>query len=366
MDSKYTYGPEKTQPNEPDSQSNEVDACDSNISTETSELVFEPVVNESNVEVQPKVWSDAPIIEEYESDNINGGPVAFGGSKGYITGKAKYKHEIQANIHGGNQATNQNEGSKDKLIQGILNRQMNLLKTVLKFHSGIPILPQTPLSSNRRIEKKSKKGEKVFLDDLARLQRQEKEANEEHNSLKASEHTGENLGDHSFNDTSLSGNEDAMTLQNVYDLCISLCKQVSDQAKEIKLLKAKITKLKRKANPVIKHFKAYQKRISKEQRHQRKHLSKKKKVQIESVSKQGRKNAKGDGTEDKGKTKGRRKIERGGETESESEDVIFHSCEVIQTLENDEELAGKSTKNGKAKGRKNKIAEEEAANVTLS
>ncbi|GJR54037.1 hypothetical protein Tco_1404558 [Tanacetum coccineum] len=71
--------------------------------------------------------------------------------------------------------------------------------------------------------------------------------------------------------------------------------KVSDQAKEIKLLKAKITKLKRKANPVIKHFKAYQKRISKEQRHQRKHLSKKKKVQIKSVSKQGRKNAKGDG-----------------------------------------------------------------------
>ncbi|GJR70606.1 hypothetical protein Tco_0016671 [Tanacetum coccineum] len=55
MDSKYTYGPEKTQPNEPDSQTNEVDACDSNISTETSELVFEPVVNESHVEVQLKL-----------------------------------------------------------------------------------------------------------------------------------------------------------------------------------------------------------------------------------------------------------------------------------------------------------------------
>ncbi|GJX64978.1 hypothetical protein Tco_0299321 [Tanacetum coccineum] len=122
------------------------------------------------------------------------------------------------------------------------------------------------------------------------------------------EHTGENLGDHSFNDTSLSGNEDAMTLQNVYDLCISLCKQVSDQAKEIKLLKAKITKLKRKANPVIKHFKAYQKRISKEQRHQRKHLSKKKKVQIKSVSKQGRKNAKGDGkAKENAQSKGRTK-----------------------------------------------------------
>ncbi|GJU09377.1 putative ribonuclease H-like domain-containing protein, partial [Tanacetum coccineum] len=38
-------------------------------STEPSELVSEPVVNESNVECQPKVWSDAPIIEEYESDS---------------------------------------------------------------------------------------------------------------------------------------------------------------------------------------------------------------------------------------------------------------------------------------------------------
>ncbi|GKG37539.1 hypothetical protein Tco_0447712, partial [Tanacetum coccineum] len=57
------------------------------------------------------------------------------------------------------------------------------------------------------------------------------------------EPTGENLGDHSSNDTSLSGNEDDMTLPDVYDLCISLCKQVSDQAKEIKLLKAQITKL---------------------------------------------------------------------------------------------------------------------------
>ncbi|GJR91700.1 putative ribonuclease H-like domain-containing protein [Tanacetum coccineum] len=68
-DSLYTYGPEKTQTSEPETQTNELDACDSNISTETSELVFEPVINESHIEVQPKVWSDAPIIEEYESDS---------------------------------------------------------------------------------------------------------------------------------------------------------------------------------------------------------------------------------------------------------------------------------------------------------
>ncbi|GKB51297.1 ribonuclease H-like domain-containing protein, partial [Tanacetum coccineum] len=67
-DSQYTYGPRKSQPSESESQTTDIDTCDSNISTEPSELVSEPVVNESNIESQPKVWSDIPIIEEYESD----------------------------------------------------------------------------------------------------------------------------------------------------------------------------------------------------------------------------------------------------------------------------------------------------------
>ncbi|GJT03178.1 putative ribonuclease H-like domain-containing protein [Tanacetum coccineum] len=67
--SQFTYGPKQTQSSESESQSSEFDTCESNISTEPSELVSEPVVNESNVECQPKVWSDAPIIEEYESDS---------------------------------------------------------------------------------------------------------------------------------------------------------------------------------------------------------------------------------------------------------------------------------------------------------
>ncbi|GKA85609.1 putative ribonuclease H-like domain-containing protein [Tanacetum coccineum] len=101
------------------------------------------------------------------------------------------------------------------------------------------------------------------------------------------EPTGENLGDHSSNDTSLSGNEDDMTLQNVYDLCISLCQQVSDQAKEIKLLKAKITKLKKQAKPVIKHHKAYLKSLSLQQRFPRKSFSKKHRVHKKSVFHKG-------------------------------------------------------------------------------
>ncbi|GJR62251.1 hypothetical protein Tco_1504413 [Tanacetum coccineum] len=52
------------------------------------------------------------------------------------------------------------------------------------------------------------------------------------------ETSGGNLGGHSSSDKSLSGNEGEMTLQSVYDLCLSLCAQVSDQAKEIQHLKA--------------------------------------------------------------------------------------------------------------------------------
>ncbi|GKB74037.1 hypothetical protein Tco_0935449 [Tanacetum coccineum] len=108
------------------------------------------------------------------------------------------------------------------------------------------------------------------------------------------ETSGENLGGHSSSDKSLSGNEGDMTLQSVYDLCLSLCAQVSDQAKEIQLLKAQITKLKKQAKPVIKHHRAWLKSVSLKQRFPSKRFSKKHRVHKESVSKQGRKVAKGE------------------------------------------------------------------------
>ncbi|GJU98389.1 hypothetical protein Tco_1327660 [Tanacetum coccineum] len=102
------------------------------------------------------------------------------------------------------------------------------------------------------------------------------------------ETSGENLGGHSSSDKSLSGNEGDMTLQSVYDVCLSLCTQVSDQAKEIQALKAQITKLKKQAKPVIKHHKAYLKSVSLKKRFPRKSFSKKHRVHKESVSKQGK------------------------------------------------------------------------------
>ncbi|GJX13080.1 putative ribonuclease H-like domain-containing protein, partial [Tanacetum coccineum] len=118
--------------------------CESNSSVETLEYMPKPAVNEPKVVSKNKVWSDAAIIEEYESDSddeyvikplkeqekpifafvntddpqkalknkgiidsgcsrhmtrnkaylveyqdYNGGPIAFGGSKGQITSKGK-------------------------------------------------------------------------------------------------------------------------------------------------------------------------------------------------------------------------------------------------------------------------------------
>ncbi|GJW71900.1 hypothetical protein Tco_0128817 [Tanacetum coccineum] len=75
-----------------------------------------------------------------------------------------------------------------------------------------------------------------------------------------------NHGGQSSNDKSLSGNEGDMTLQSIYDLCISLCTQVTDQEKEIKQLKVQIKKLKKQAKPVITHHKAWMKSVSLKQR----------------------------------------------------------------------------------------------------
>ncbi|GKB29488.1 hypothetical protein Tco_0868889 [Tanacetum coccineum] len=74
--------------------------------------------------------------------------------------------------------------------------------------------------------------------------------------------SGGNHRGQSSSDRSISGNEDGLTLQSVYDLCISLCKHVTLQAKEIKELKAQIKKLKKKARPVITHHKAWMKSVT--------------------------------------------------------------------------------------------------------
>ncbi|GKB70645.1 hypothetical protein Tco_0932057 [Tanacetum coccineum] len=68
-ESQFTYGPKQSKTSESDAKTSDFDSCESNSSVETLESVPKPVIIEPKVISQPKVWSDAPIIKEYESDS---------------------------------------------------------------------------------------------------------------------------------------------------------------------------------------------------------------------------------------------------------------------------------------------------------
>nr|GEU56532.1 hypothetical protein [Tanacetum cinerariifolium] len=114
---KFTYDPKQTSVDESDSKPSEYASCESDSSVETTTFMPDPVENAPKVVCEPKVWTDALIIEEYESDGDNdsvsnvqedkekprnkahladyqefkGGFVAFGGSNRRITGKGTKK-----------------------------------------------------------------------------------------------------------------------------------------------------------------------------------------------------------------------------------------------------------------------------------
>ncbi|GJT83049.1 hypothetical protein Tco_1057391 [Tanacetum coccineum] len=146
------------------------------------------------------------------------------------------------------------------------------------------------------------------------------------------ETSGGNLGGHSSSDKSLSGNEGDMTLQSVYDLCLSLCAQVSDQAKEIQHLKAQITKLKKQAKPVIKHHRAWLKSASLKQRFPIKSFSKKHRMHKESLPEDTVDHMETENAQDEGRTRdivdGDKEIE---ENVLSTEDVLSTDKDKVST-----------------------------------
>nr|GEX32164.1 putative ribonuclease H-like domain-containing protein [Tanacetum cinerariifolium] len=120
--SKFTYGPKQTSADESNSKPSEYASCESDSSVETSTSMPEPVKNASKVVCEPKVWTDALIIEEalkvkgivnsgcsrhmtgnnahlVDYQEFKGGSVAFGGSNGRITGKGKIKDDREHNMY---------------------------------------------------------------------------------------------------------------------------------------------------------------------------------------------------------------------------------------------------------------------------
>nr|GEX16697.1 putative ribonuclease H-like domain-containing protein [Tanacetum cinerariifolium] len=61
----------ETPADDSDSKPSKYASCESDSSIETSTSMPEPVENALKVVCEPKVWTDAPIIEEYESDSDN-------------------------------------------------------------------------------------------------------------------------------------------------------------------------------------------------------------------------------------------------------------------------------------------------------
>ncbi|GJY58006.1 putative ribonuclease H-like domain-containing protein [Tanacetum coccineum] len=115
--SQFTYGPNQSQPSESETQTSDFDTYESDCSVETQNFALIPNFNTAEVKavsavggkretaVKPSaalknkgivdsgcsrhMTGNKAYLAEYQ--DYNGGPVAFGGSKGYITGKGKIK-----------------------------------------------------------------------------------------------------------------------------------------------------------------------------------------------------------------------------------------------------------------------------------
>ncbi|GKE42876.1 hypothetical protein Tco_1470160 [Tanacetum coccineum] len=143
---------------------------------------------------------------------------------------------------------------------------------------------------------------------------------------------GGNQGGQSSSDRSLSGTEGGMTLQSVYDLCISLCTHVTDQAKEIKHLKVQIKKLKKHAKPVITHHKAWMKSVSLKQRLAGKKTLKANSMQKESLDDDEIDNMDTEDAQDVGRTREVVDEEKEGTKDAVStEDVVSTDKEKVST-----------------------------------
>nr|GEY36539.1 hypothetical protein [Tanacetum cinerariifolium] len=68
-ESKFTYGLKQSKISESDAKTSDLDSCESSSSVETLESVPKLVESKPKVISEPKVWSDTPIIKEYELDS---------------------------------------------------------------------------------------------------------------------------------------------------------------------------------------------------------------------------------------------------------------------------------------------------------
>ncbi|GJU86189.1 hypothetical protein Tco_1293735 [Tanacetum coccineum] len=103
----------------------------------------------------------------------------------YLTDSMNYhsvRSENQANPHAGQKESNQNAGTKDKFDAGNSEQEDESAQDCFELPIWHSYSSPTPKSDDKRGAPREE--EQVFLDDLARLERQEKEASEEAEALR--------------------------------------------------------------------------------------------------------------------------------------------------------------------------------------
>ncbi|GJS22730.1 hypothetical protein Tco_0451362 [Tanacetum coccineum] len=307
-ESQFTYGPEQSKPSESDARSSDFNSCESNSSEETLESMPELVINEPKVVSQPKVWSDAPIIEEYGSDSDDN----------YVSTPSKEQEQpsfafVNTDKHVKTlreTVKNQHTYSQSPKVD---RRDYNGL---MSQNLGTGQRENRPVWNNvQRVNHQNQFVPTAVLTRTGRIPI---------NTARASSTNNVNTARHNFNSQAIPTNtvrkvntvkpimNEISPRNNFYKSYSSIRrpfnrttapnvntaegKAVTTQAAEIKSLKAQIKQLKKKAKPVIKHHKAWIKSVSMKTRLARKKSMKKKLMQKESVSKQGRKPAKSEPT----------------------------------------------------------------------
>nr|GEU75004.1 hypothetical protein [Tanacetum cinerariifolium] len=217
--SKFTYGPKQTSADESDSKPSEYAFCESDSTVEITSSMPKPVKNTPKVICEPKVWADAPIIEKYESDSDNDSvsnvqedkekpSFAFTDFDKHVkTPRENVKETVenQADKSAGPKKANNSAGTQANDDQSANSEEINLHEE----HFVLPIwfaYSTIVKSSGDKIEttidfktceKPVSQVEQIFLEELEKLKRQEKEANDA--ARKETTHENQNAHTNSTN-----------------------------------------------------------------------------------------------------------------------------------------------------------------------
>nr|GEW08054.1 hypothetical protein [Tanacetum cinerariifolium] len=219
--SKFTYGPKQTLVDESDSKPSEYASCESDSSVETTTSMHAPVENALKVICEPKddphrAFKDKGIIDSgcsrsmignkahlADYQEFKGGSVAFGGSNGRISGHVNFKNLnklVKGNlIRGLPSKIFENDHTCVACQKGKQHKASCKAKTVNSMNQPLQILHMdlfgptssaystTVKSSGDKIKKNTdfkscekpvSQVEQIFQEELEKLKRQEKEAND--------------------------------------------------------------------------------------------------------------------------------------------------------------------------------------------